>query len=83
MEIMGAAFAAAIIVGFLERRDRRHAFPPGPCRYCAQSIHFDGRQWVHDDGFVYAQWPNLDYDIPGHPAPLHPAVPQHSSTIDA
>lgn len=78
MEIMAAAFAAAIVVGWMERRDRRRMFPDGPCRWCDQWIYFDGDRWYHEDGEQYARWPKLDYEtFPDNP--LHPAAPQHQS----
>jgi hypothetical protein len=76
VELLAMGFAIAFVISVQERRDKRAMFAPAPCKYCAQWVRWKREGWVHADGRKYAEWPNLRYDIPGHPAPLHIAVPK-------
>ena len=75
MEIIAAAFAAGLVITFIEGRDRARMFPDQKCRHCDQYVTVRKGKWVHDDGRVWAPYPGVDYAIPGLPAPLHPAIP--------
>ena len=82
MEVVGLAFVAGIVMRWIEGRERRAMFPPGPCRWCPLTVYLKGDVWVHEGGQQYARWPNLDYDIPGlEPPPLHPAIPLSTGGI--
>lgn len=75
MEIVAVAFGAALVIGWLERRERARMFPPGPCSHCDQWVYLRGEEWVHADGRSHAEWPGLDY-VNFPETPLHPAIPR-------
>jgi hypothetical protein len=80
MEIIAAAFAVGLLIWYLEKRDRAFLFPDQQCRHCHRMVHLRRHTWVHDDGSVWAPWPNMP-DVKGlPPAPFHPAIPSIFAT---
>jgi hypothetical protein len=79
MEIIAAAFAVGLLIWYVERRDRAFLFPDQRCKHCYRWVHLRKHTWVHDNGSVWAPFPNMP-EVDGlPPAPMHAAVPYTSS----